>query len=101
MAVVTVKEVVVALKGAVDPEAGISIVDMGLVYGVRVDSRRNVLVTMTMTSPMCPVASMMLADVQLRIARIPGVAAAKIDLVWEPSWSPAMMTEELRAQMGV
>lgn len=101
MAAVTVKEVVRAIREAVDPEVGVSIVDLGLVYGIRVDRKGNVRVSMTMTSPMCPLASAIMADVMLRVEHIKGVAKSDVDLVWEPAWSPEMMDGEVRANLGV
>ncbi|MGC9156905.1 MAG: metal-sulfur cluster assembly factor [Candidatus Micrarchaeia archaeon] len=97
----TVKQVVEALKQAVDPEVGINVVDLGLVYGIKIDDQNNVTVTMTMTSPMCPVISIILADVQLRLEKLPNVGKVNIELVWEPAWSAEMISEEYRKQLGV
>jgi metal-sulfur cluster biosynthetic enzyme len=72
------------------------VVDLGLLYGIRVDDSNNIVVTMTMTSPMCPVTSVILADAQLRIANIPDVGKVDIDLVWDPAWNPDMIAEEIR-----
>jgi metal-sulfur cluster biosynthetic enzyme len=101
MAALTVKEVVQAIREAVDPEVGVSVVDLGLIYGIRVDARNGVRVEMTMTSRMCPLADAILADVELRVRQIKGVAKADVELVWEPAWSPEMMDEEKRAMLGV
>jgi metal-sulfur cluster biosynthetic enzyme len=101
MAALTVREVVGAVREAVDPEVGVSIVDLGLIYGIRIDAKNNVRVEMTMTSRMCPLADAILADVELRLKRIGGVAKAEVELVWEPPWSPEMMDEEKRMMLGV
>jgi metal-sulfur cluster biosynthetic enzyme len=101
MARILLKDVVRAASEAVDPEVGINVVDLGLIYGIRVDRGGNVRVQMTMTSPMCPMASAILADVQLRIAHLKGVGKVDLELVWEPLWSPEMMSEETRASLGV
>lgn len=98
---ITVHEVVEALKKCVDPEIGINIVDLGLIHGIRIDDKNNVYVRLTMTSPMCPVTSIILADVQLRIEHIQDAGKAEIDLVWEPAWTPEMITEEARLGMQV
>ncbi|MGC8675980.1 MAG: metal-sulfur cluster assembly factor [Candidatus Micrarchaeia archaeon] len=97
---ITIKQVVDALKEVTDPEVGINIVDLGLVYGIKIDGN-DVSVTVTMTSPMCPVTSILLADMQLRMERIPGIGKVNLDLVWEPAWSADMISEEYRQQLGV
>jgi len=101
MAAATIGDVVRAIREAVDPEVGVSIVDLGLIYGIRMDGKGGVRVEMTMTSPMCPLASVIMADVQLRLEHLPGVRKAEVDLVWEPPWSPEMMEGEIRANLGV
>jgi len=97
----TIQEVVTALKGCVDPEIGLNIVDLGLIQGIEIDDSNNVKVKLTMTSPMCPVTSVILADVQLRVEHISGAGKADIDLVWEPAWSPEMISEEARMSMNM
>lgn len=89
-------DVVDVLKQCNDPELGANIVDIGLIYNVRISDGKNVKVTLTMTSPMCPVTSIILADAQLRIGAIPGVEKVDIELVWDPLWSPDMMSDELK-----
>jgi len=101
MGKLTIKQVLEALKEVTDPEVGINVVDLGLIYGIRIDENDNVTITMTMTTPMCPVTSIILADVQLRLERIPGIGKVNIELVWEPAWSAEMISSEYRAQLGV
>ncbi len=98
---ITRDEVVTALKGCVDPEIGINIVDLGLIHGIEIDDKNNVTIRLTMTSPMCPVTSVILADVQLRTEHIADVGEVTIDLVWEPAWTAEMITEEVRLGMQV
>lgn len=93
---VTVKEVVGTLRECMDPELGASIVDLGLVYGIEVRNGKDVRVRMTMTSPMCPLTSMIMADAKLRLEAMHGIGKVEFELVWEPAWSPDMMGEELR-----
>ena len=88
-----------ALKNTVDPEIGINIVDLGLLYGIDVNDENEVTIKITMTSPMCPVTSIILADVQLRTESVKGVKKVEVDLIWDPAWSPEMITEE--ARLGV
>src|SRR5271165_3269832 len=94
-------EVVVALKGCTDPEIGLNIIDLGLIQGIAVDSSNNVKVTLTMTSPMCPVTSVILADVQLRVEHLHDVGKVDIDLVWDPAWSAEMISDEARMSMNL
>ena len=100
MARITAADVTDALKNTVDPEIGINIVDLGLLYEIKIDEQNNVYVRLTMTSPMCPVTSVIMADVQLRLENLPGVGKVLLDLVWEPAWNPEMISEEIRLSMG-
>ncbi len=93
-------DVTTVLKKCVDPEIGINIVDLGLLQGITIDAGNNIDVKVTMTSPMCPVTSIILADIQLRIQEIAGVGNVNIDLVWDPMWTPEMISEEARLSMG-
>jgi metal-sulfur cluster biosynthetic enzyme len=92
---VTVKEVVTALEGCVDPELGQNIVDIGLIFNIQI-KQNDVKLTLTMTSPMCPVTSIIMADAQLRIEAINGIGNVELELVWDPLWSPDMMEESLK-----
>jgi metal-sulfur cluster biosynthetic enzyme len=94
-------DVVNALKGCVDPEIGINIVDLGLIHGIAIDEQNNITLRLTMTSPMCPVTSVILADAQLRLEHLPEVGKVDLDLVWDPAWTPEMITEEVRMGMQV
>jgi metal-sulfur cluster biosynthetic enzyme len=96
---ITYEELINALNKCVDPELGVGIVDIGLIYNIKIDESNNVNIEMTMTSPMCPVTSIILADVQLRAQSVPDAGKVDVDLVWEPSWSPEMMSEEIKATL--
>ncbi len=98
---ITLREVIGALKKTVDPEIGINVVDLGLLYGISVSGGKDIDIRMTMTSPMCPVTSIILADVQMRLEALKDVGKVNIDLVWEPAWTPEMITEEARLGMQV
>ena len=95
---VGVKEIVAALSKCVDPEMGSDIVNLGLIYNIKVEGSegKDVKVTLTMTSPMCPVISIILADVQLRLEAIQDIGKVDIDLVWDPLWNPEMMSDDLK-----
>lgn len=89
-----------ALRKVIDPEIGMNIVDVGLIYRIAVEGQ-TVAVDMTMTSPACPMGDMILEDVEaeLRSCLPPGFEA-DVQLVWEPPWSPALMSETARKHFG-
>ncbi len=89
------------LRGVVDPEIGIDMVSLGLIYGVRIEGS-TVFVTMTLTSPGCPVAGMFINAVHAALMSIPGVTEAKVDLTFAPPWDPrTMASEEAKMMMGI
>jgi FeS assembly SUF system protein len=92
--------VIAALKEIYDPEIPVNIYDLGLIYNVEVNEC-HALVTMTLTTPHCPVAESMPAEVELRVGAVPGVGDAEVNLVWEPAWDPAKMTDEARLELGM
>ncbi|MBI2209209.1 MAG: DUF59 domain-containing protein, partial [Deltaproteobacteria bacterium] len=77
-------QVVEALRSCFDPEIPVNIYDLGLIYDVKVDAAGAVEIRMTLTSPQCPVAQSLPAEVQGKIKAVPGVTEAKVDVVWEP-----------------
>ncbi len=92
--------VVASLKEIFDPEIPVNIYDLGLIYGVEINGG-HALVTMTLTTPHCPVAESMPAEVELRVGAVPGVGDAEVNLVWDPPWDPAKMTDEARLELGM
>ncbi len=92
--------IVDALKEIYDPEIPVNIYDLGLIYGVDVDEGQAV-ITMTLTTPHCPVAESMPGEVEMRAASVPGILDAEVNLVWDPPWSPANMTDEARLELGM
>jgi FeS assembly SUF system protein len=92
--------VVAALKEIFDPEIPVNIYDLGLIYNVEINGG-HALVTMTLTTPHCPVAESMPSEVELRVGAVPGVGDAEVNLVWDPPWSPANMTDEARLELGM
>ena len=95
----TATDVREALRAVIDPEIGINIVDLGLVYGVSIGDAR-VRVTMTMTSPAYPLAEYLKVDAQAAVrARVAGVEVVEIAIVWEPPWTPDRMSDEARRQL--
>ncbi|QHO63087.1 metal-sulfur cluster assembly factor [Candidatus Chazhemtobacterium aquaticus] len=89
-----------ALKGVIDPELGINVVDLGLVYGVEINEE-VVRVEMTLTSPGCPLAGLIDQMVKSAVGKLEGVERVELELVWDPLWIPAMMSEEVREEFGV
>ena len=95
------KQVVDVLKTCDDPEIPVNIYELGLIYKVDVAPAGSVHVTMTLTSPMCPVAGSLPPEVESKIRNVPGVTDAKVDVVWEPPWTPAMMSEAAKLQLNM
>ncbi len=93
--------VIAALKDIFDPEIPVNIYDLGLIYGVEVDPEGAVVVTMTLTTPHCPVAESMPGEVELRVGAVPGVRDCEVNLVWDPPWDPAKMSDEARLELGM
>jgi FeS assembly SUF system protein len=93
-------EVIAALRQIHDPEIPVNIYDLGLIYGVETDNGHAV-VTMTLTTPHCPVAESMPGEVEIRVCAVPGIQSADINLVWDPPWDPGKMSDEARLEMGM
>ena len=87
------------LESVFDPELGVSLVDLGLVYGLDVKDG-EVHVAMTLTTPGCPMSDSMPDAVERALLLIPGVSRVSVDLVWEPPWEPEMMAERARRELG-
>ena len=94
-------EVIAALKEIFDPEIPVNIYDLGLIYGVDVTDDGGVVVTMTLTTPHCPVAESMPGEVEMRVCAVPGVRDCEVNLVWDPPWDMAKMTDEARLELGM
>lgn len=96
----TESQIYAALKNVFDPEVGVNIVDLGLVYSLAIDER-DVRVTMTMTTPACPLSESIQADVKRQIRRVvPGTGTIDVEIVWDPPWSPEQISVEGRRQLG-
>jgi len=94
-------QVVEAMQTCFDPEIPVNIYELGLIYGVEVDSAGAVAIKMTLTSPHCPAAQSIPSEVEAKVKEIPGVTAVAIELVWDPPWDPSRMSEAARLQMGM
>lgn len=93
--------VIEALKEIFDPEIPVNIYDLGLIYGVEVSPEASVMVTMTLTTPHCPVAESMPGEVELRVSSVPGVRDCEVNLVWDPPWDMAKMSDEAKLELGM
>lgn len=98
---ISTDEVLQQLKHVIDPELGINIVDLGLVYDVIIDGD-YVDIKMTMTTPACPLYKYLTEQVEMQLRRgLPCIKAVTIELVWEPEWNPLMMSWDAQAQFGL
>ncbi len=88
-----------ALRDVIDPELGLDVVDLGLVYGVDVVGDQ-VHLRLTMTTPACPLGGEIVRDAETCLAGVPGVGGVHVELVWDPPWSPALMSPAARASLG-
>ncbi len=93
--------IIEALKDIYDPEIPVNIYDLGLIYGVEVSDGRHAVVTMTLTTPNCPVAESMPMEVEMRVGAVPGVGVAEVNLVWDPAWDPQKMSDEAKLELGM
>ena len=99
---VTEEMVRTALKNVIDPEIGLDIVNLGLVYNVDIqDQGKRVSVDMTLTTPNCPSAQELPQMVENAVASVPGVGPVKVNIVWTPPWDPSRMTDEARVVLNM
>lgn len=93
--------IIAVLKTVYDPEIPVDIYELGLVYGVEVADDGEVHVTMTLTTPMCPVAETLPPEVEDKIRNVKGVTDVSLDLVWDPPWSVDMMSDAARLELNM
>jgi FeS assembly SUF system protein len=92
--------IVKALESCYDPEIPVNIYELGLIYDIALDEENKANVKMTLTSPACPAAASLPAEVESKIKTIPGITAASVEVVWEPPWNPGMMSEFAKLELG-
>lgn len=97
----TSDDVLEGLKNVYDPEIGINVVDLGLVYDTDIEENGDVLVTMTLTSLGCPLGPVIVQEVTNALKDLPGIGQTDVKLVWSPPWTPDMMTEEAKDELGI
>ena len=96
---VTQEQIIEKLKYCIDPELGINIVDLGLIYAVNIDDTR-VSVLMTVTTPGCPLDSYFIKDITDKVKSLKGVSAVSVELTFDPPWNPSKMSEESKELLG-
>jgi FeS assembly SUF system protein len=95
------EKILEALKTCYDPEIPVNIYELGLIYDVDIQPTGAVRIQMTLTSPGCPAVGSLPPEVQSKVRAIPGVTAAKVEIVWDPPWTPDRMTEAARLKLGL
>jgi len=100
IAMITEEIVLEQIKQVIDPDLGLNIVDMGLIYGVDINDD-IVDITMTLTSPGCPAAPQLLNGSQTVVQQLDGVEEVNVNVVWTPPWDPEMMSEEAKDELGI
>jgi metal-sulfur cluster biosynthetic enzyme len=97
---VTEEQVYAALKKCMDPEIPVNVVDLGLIYGVKVAGGKDVDIKMTMTTRGCPLHDTLVSDVKRYVGKVNGVGNVNIDIVWDPPWSLEKMDQDVREKLG-
>jgi len=95
MTVPTKEEIISALKKVQDPEIGLSIIDLGLVYNINIEMNGNVQIKMTLTTPACPYGGILIGQAQRAVSELEGVREVEIKLVWDPPWDPKEMCSDI------
>ena len=93
--------VIEVLKSIYDPEIPVDIYELGLIYDVAISEDGDATITMTLTTPHCPVAESLPQEVELRAMSVPGIRDAVVNLVWDPPWDPSKMSDEARLELGM
>ena len=98
---VTKDEILTALKGVIDPEIGINIVDLGLIYEVRIEDEGKVYIKMTFTTPACPLGPYIAKNVDDTVSQLEGVKETYVDVVFDPPWSIDRVSPEIKEKLGL
>jgi FeS assembly SUF system protein len=93
--------VIEALKSVYDPEIPVDIYELGLIYDIAISEDGDAVITMTLTTPHCPVAESLPNEVELRVLSVPGIRDAEVKVVWDPPWDPSQMSDEARLELGM
>lgn len=95
------EQVIQALKTVYDPEIPVDIYELGLIYELHVDAQGRASILMTLTAPGCPVAGSMPEMVRAAAESVPGIESAEVELVWDPPWTPAMMSMRAKLELNM
>jgi FeS assembly SUF system protein len=95
------KKIVAVLRTVFDPEIPVNVYDLGLIYGIEIDEDRNVDIRMTLTSPGCPVADALVAEVTKKVRALDDVGMADVELVFEPPWTPELLSDAARLDLNL
>lgn len=99
---ITEETILAAIKSIIDPELGINIVDLGLIYSVDIEEDGRITITMTLTTPGCPLHASFAQEIERILWQsIPDLTGVFVDLVWDPPWNPMMISPEGRALLGI
>ena len=93
--------VIAALKNCYDPEIPVNIYELGLIYDIKIDPEGAVAITMTLTAPNCPAAQSMPLDVQTKVEAVEGIKSAKVDVVFDPPWTPEKMDDSAKLALNI
>lgn len=93
-------KIIEILKTIYDPEIPVDIYELGLVYMIDINDDNFATITMTLTSPSCPVAETLPPEVEQKVASVPGVNGAKVEITWDPPWDKSMMSQEAMLELG-
>jgi FeS assembly SUF system protein len=96
-----IEKIIESLKGVYDPEIGLDIVNLGLIYDIDISEDGEVDIKMTLTTPGCPLAGSVEEAVRTVVSAIDGVKDVNVQLVWDPPWNPSMMSEEAKQMLGI
>jgi len=98
----TRESILQSLRHVEDPEIGINIVDLGLIYDIDISDNGNVGITMTLTSPMCPIGPEIVSQVEKAVGKLDDIKKVKVTIAWDPPWNPAeMASEEVKDRLGI
>ncbi|MBX7245769.1 MAG: iron-sulfur cluster assembly protein [Candidatus Sumerlaeaceae bacterium] len=95
------EEIIGVLKACYDPEIPVNIYELGLIYDIGITPPGDVHIKMTLTSPACPVAGSLPPEVEMKVASVPGVTNAHVDVIWDPPWNMTMMSEAAKLQLNL
>ena len=93
--------VIAALKNCYDPEIPVNIYELGLIYDIKIDPEGAAAITMTLTAPNCPAAQSMPLDVQMKVEAVEGIKSAKVDVVFDPPWTPEKMDDSAKLALNI